>query len=146
MDLRTAYPRSVREKLAGYVHLARMIDKCRATIAGTQGEYNYPCPLDKQLLGFTGLTVEQFTEAVRGKTDDQIVQWLRGKVAPHKPAEIDAWNAGMLISGPTAPEQWDYYKKCIKAADPSRTDLTTWVDMLDLDEKRPVPKRTAAAR
>ena len=27
MDLRTAFPRSMKTRLAGYVHLARMIDK-----------------------------------------------------------------------------------------------------------------------
>ncbi|MBI5777374.1 MAG: DUF5069 domain-containing protein, partial [Nitrospirae bacterium] len=44
MDLRKNYPRSPREKLAGYVHLPRMIDKCRASLAGTEGDYIYPCP------------------------------------------------------------------------------------------------------
>lgn len=123
-----------------------MIDKCRATIAGTQGEYNYPCPLDKQLLGFTGLTVEQFTEAVRDNTDEEIVRWFSSKATPHTSQEIESWNDGLLSSGPDTKEQWDYYKKCVSAAGSSRTDLTTWVDMLDLDEKRPVPKRTASPR
>ena len=55
MDLRTTHPRSPREKLAGYAHLARIIDKCRAVLAGTQGDYIYPCPMDKRLLDFAGL-------------------------------------------------------------------------------------------
>ena len=45
MDLRKHFPRSMRAKLEGYVHLARMIDKCRAVQAGTEGEYIYPCPM-----------------------------------------------------------------------------------------------------
>ena len=51
MDLRTTFPRSMKTRLGGYVHLARMIDKCRAVLAGTEGEYIYPCPMDDRLLG-----------------------------------------------------------------------------------------------
>jgi hypothetical protein len=29
----------MRSKMEGYVHLARMIDKCRAVLAGTEGDY-----------------------------------------------------------------------------------------------------------
>ncbi|HBR49608.1 MAG TPA: DUF5069 domain-containing protein, partial [Nitrospira sp.] len=35
MDLRTKFPRSMKVRLGGYAHLARMIDKCRAVLAGT---------------------------------------------------------------------------------------------------------------
>ena len=38
------FPHSMRYQMNGYVHLARMIDKCRAVLAGTEGEYIYPCP------------------------------------------------------------------------------------------------------
>ncbi len=37
-DLTKEYPRSPRETLAGYVLAARVLDKCRAAIAGTLGE------------------------------------------------------------------------------------------------------------
>jgi hypothetical protein len=33
------YPRSPRETLGGYVLAARAVDKCRAVLAGRQGEY-----------------------------------------------------------------------------------------------------------
>ncbi len=45
-DLTKEYPRSPRETLAGYVIAARMLDKCRAAISGTLGEYHFDCPLD----------------------------------------------------------------------------------------------------
>ena len=54
-DLTKEYPRSPRETLAGYVIAARMLDKCRAVLAGTAGEYHFDCPLDNQFLGFTGI-------------------------------------------------------------------------------------------
>ena len=45
-DLRKTPPRSPREKLGGFVIAARMVDKARADLLGTNGEYNfYPCGL-----------------------------------------------------------------------------------------------------
>ena len=68
----------MRVRLEGYVHLARMIDKCRAVLAGTEGEYIYPCPMDERLMEFAGLTAEQFTAAVKShQTDDAVAQWFR---------------------------------------------------------------------
>ncbi len=150
MDLRTHYPRSVREKLADYVHLARMIDKCRAVLAGTQGEYIYPCPMDKRLLEFIGITPEQFTEPVKGRTDEArersdnaMVEWFLKTTTPHVAAEIERWNVMMLTRGPDTEEKWAYFRSQRDAIDPSRTDITSWSDLLDLEEKRPVPKRKA---
>jgi len=68
MDLRTTYPRSIRERVAGYVHLGRMIDKCRAVHAGMQGDYVYPCPMDQRLLQFAGISSESFLHAAHGRT------------------------------------------------------------------------------
>lgn len=59
-DLTKEYPRSPRETLAGYVIAARMLDKCRAVVAGTAGEYHFDCPLDNQFLGFTGIAADEF--------------------------------------------------------------------------------------
>ena len=143
MDLRSHYPRSVREKLAGYVHLARMIDKCQATLAGTHGDYIYPCPLDNRLLEFAGITAEQFTEAVGGRSDQAVAESFRKTAKPRSADEIEQWNEMMLTRGPDTEEKWAYFRKQRDAIDPSRTDITAWADLLDLDEKRPVPKRTA---
>jgi hypothetical protein len=144
VDLRKSYPRSPREKLAGYAHLARMIDKCRATLAGTQGEYKYPCPLDQRLLEFSGIKAEQFTATVRGAKDDKAVaDWFKKTAAPHSADEIERWNQTFLTAVPETDEKRAYHRGLVNAIDPSRTDITTWADLLDLDEKRPVPKRTS---
>jgi hypothetical protein len=42
-------PRSPRVRLGGYVILARMLDKGRATLAGNAGEYEYNRPMDKHV-------------------------------------------------------------------------------------------------
>ncbi len=146
MDLRKTVPRSPKDKLAGYVHLARMTDKCRATLAGTQGEYKYPCPMDQRLLDFAGITAEQFTEAARGMTDTALAEWFKKSATSHSPAEIEQWNARFLTWEPDTEEKRAYFNKLRDAADPSRPDITAWADLLDLDEKRPVPKRTANVR
>ena len=132
----------MRVSLEGYVHLARMIDKCRAVLAGTEGDYIYPCPMDDRLMEFAGLTAEQFTAAVRGnQTDDGFVQWFRHIAKPHSQADLEEWNRRMLSRGPTTPEKQASFNKYRDAVDPSRTDLTSWSDLQDLEEGRTVPRR-----
>ena len=142
MDLRKSFPRSMRVKLEGYVHLARMIDKCRAVLAGTEGEYIYPCPMDDWLMEFVDITADQFTGAVKANPSDEAVEkWFTQTAKAHPPAELEAWNWMMLNRGPSTPEKQEYFNKLRDAVDPSRTDLTSWADLQDLEEGRAVPKR-----
>ena len=132
-------------KLEGYVHLARMIDKCRAVLAGTEGEYIYPCPMDDRLMEFAGITTDQFTAAVKAHpTDEAVAQWFRKIAKPHKATELDLWNELMLTRGPSTPEKQGYFNKLRDAVDPSRTDLTAWSDLQDLEEGRTVPDRSSS--
>jgi hypothetical protein len=143
MDLRTAFPRSMRFQLNGYVHLARMIDKCRAVLAGTEGEYIYPCPMDDRLMAFAGITADQFTAAVKADpSDDAVATWFAQTAKAHPPAELAAWNRMMLNRGPSSPEKQEYFNTLRDAVDPSRTDLTSWADLQDLEEGRIVPRRS----
>ena len=147
MDLRNDYPRSMRVKVAGYAHLARMIDKCRAVLAGTEGEYIYPCPMDERLMEFVGITSEQFTAAVKANsTDEGVVKWLEQTAKPRQSAELEEWNQKLLARGPSSPESAAKFKKYLAAVDPSRTDITAWSDLQDLEEGRAVPRREPAHR
>ncbi len=142
MDLRKDFPRSMRFKLAGYVHLARMIDKCRAVLAGTEGEYIYPCPMDERLMEFVGITNEQFTAAVQShSTDEGVVKWLEQTAKPHRPVELEGWNQQLLARGPSSAGSAAKFRKYLAAIDPSRTDISAWSDLQDLEEGRLVPKR-----
>ena len=142
MDLRKDFPRSMKFKLAGHVHLARMIDKCRAVLAGTEGEYIYPCPMDERLMEFVGMTSDQFAAAVKANsTDEEVVKWLEQTAQPHQPAELEEWNQKLLARGPSSPESAARFKKYLAAVDPSRTDITAWSDLQDLEEGRVVPRR-----
>lgn len=128
--------------LAGHVHVARMIDKCRAMLAGTEGEYIYPCPMDERLLEFAGLTSDQFTAAVRtNPTDEGVTAWFQRQAKPHAPAELEGWNQALLTRGPSSPESAEKFKKYLAAIDPSRTDITAWSDLQDLEEGRVVSRR-----
>lgn len=142
-DLRKSAPRRVSEKMAGYVHLARMLDKARAALAGTIGEYIYPCPLDRRLLEFAGITPEQFSAEAAKWTDQELAEWFR-RSARHSDSEITAWNETMLRLGPDTEEKWKYFKATRDAIDARRSDITTWVDLLDLEEGRTVPRRNVA--
>ncbi len=131
--------------LVGYVHLARMIDKCRAVLAGTAGEYIYPCPMDDRLMEFVGITADQFTAAViANPTDDTVTQWFRKIAKPHKASELELWNNLMLTRGPSSLEKQQYFNQLRDAVDPSRTDLTSWSDLQDLEEGRTVPNRSSS--
>ena len=142
MDLRKEFPRSMKCTLMGYAHLARMIDKCRAVLAGTEGEYIYPCPMDERLLEFARLTSDQFTAAVKANdTDEGVLAWFQRNAQPHQPAELEGWNHQLLARGPSSPESAAKFKKYLAAVDSSRTDITAWSDLQDLEEGRTVPKR-----
>ena len=132
----------MRVTLEDYVHLARMIDKCRAVLASTEGEYIYPCPMDERLMEFAGITAEQFTAAVKdNQTDEAVTLWFRRTAKLHDPTELEKWNRMMLDRGPGTPEKQASFKKYRDAVDPRRTDLTSWSDLQDLEEGRTVPHR-----
>jgi len=141
-DLSKEYPRSPTEILGGYVHLARMVDKARAKEAGTLGEYIYPCPLDRMLLDFLSVDPAAFSKALAaGRSDDEIVAWLAAHGTPRSPAEIDAWNRAFLDRRPDTEEKRRSFLEQRNQVAPHRTDVTTWADLLDLDEGRSVPPR-----
>ena len=141
IDLSKGYPRSSTQTLGGYLHLARMIDKARAKAAGTLGEYIYPCPLDRLLLDFLGVDAERFSSALAVRSDGELVTWLATHGAPRSPGDIEAWNCAFLSRRPdTEAKQRSFLEQRNRVA-PHRTDVTTWVDLLDLEEGRPVPPR-----
>jgi hypothetical protein len=137
----------MKVNIAGHVHVARMIDKCRAALAGTEGEYIYPCPMDERLMEFAGITAEQFTAAVKANpTDEGVAAWFQRAAKPHRPDVLEDWNQRLLARGPSSPESAAKFKKYLDAIDPSRTDITAWSDLQDLEEGRTVPRREPASQ
>lgn len=62
-NLAHADPASMDATLDGYAWLPRMIDKARASHAGTLGTYyRYPCPIDRACLELLGIDAETFRD------------------------------------------------------------------------------------
>ena len=59
-DLTKRPPHSPRVRIAGFAIASRAADKCRASLAGTLGEYHYDSTLDNLLFTFKGVTGGQF--------------------------------------------------------------------------------------
>ena len=101
LDLTKQAPHSPRSRTAGFALANRAADKCRSTLAGTQGEYHYNCPLDNQLFTFKGIDGAQFQAAVQGaKTYEDLGVWLQNHGTAKTPAEIKAWSDQVEASSP----------------------------------------------
>jgi Domain of unknown function (DUF5069) len=136
-DLTTRPPRSPRCRLGGYVILARLLDKGRATIAGTNGEFTYDAPLDQHLKDFLGLDFAALREHLAaGKGDGEILEWINAN-AKHKRAawEIDQWSSFMDRRGPSGDvETLQFFAEYVGKFSKDREDIKTWFDLVDLDD------------
>lgn len=93
-DLTRQAPHSPRDRFGGFAILARTVDKCRASMAGTLGEYHYDCPLDKQLFEFKGISGAKFKTIVSfAKTYEEVALWLQANGIAKTAAEIERWSA-----------------------------------------------------
>lgn len=113
-----------------------MLDKGRATIAGTNGEYHYNCPLDQRFTSFAGVDAEALKQQLaEGKGDGEILTWVLENAA-NKPTEysIAEWSAWVERRAPMDIESRQYFNEMQSKAGPAREDIVTWFDMLDLDD------------
>jgi hypothetical protein len=133
-DLTQHAPRSPRVKLGGYVHLPRLLDKARAVLAGKQGEFHYNCPLDQRFFGFTGINADAMLAEIKtGKSDGQMLAWVNAQ-APRQPWEIANWSAWLSQLGVGSADMHGWFVEMIKTNGPEREDITTFFDLLDLDD------------
>ena len=130
-------PRSMRNRLGGYVILPRILDKCRAVLAGTNGEYKYDCPMDKHFFSFTGVDSSALKEQVAlGKGDWELLEWINANAkSPRSPWEIAQWSEYHLNRGPDSDaETLAFFAGLISPHTLVREDIRTWADALDLDD------------
>ena len=123
-DLTKNPPRSTRTRLGGYALLPRMLDKCRAEIAGKSGEYHFNCPLDQRILEFLGIDAEALkAEVATGKGDGDLLTWIKAhQKNKHTPAEIEAFSEIAAKRTPDADSQ-EFFNEILKNAGPKRTDM-----------------------
>lgn len=133
-DLTQHPPRSPRVRLGGYLHLPRMLDKIRAQVAGTLGEYIFPCPLDRQFLDFLGIRPEDIVAEVRrGPSDTEMLAWVNRRTR-REPFEVAAWSAWREAQGPGSADVHARFSASIQRTAPAREDIQTAFDRLDLDD------------
>lgn len=139
LDLTKAFPRSPRETLAGYVIAGRTLDKCRAVAAGTNGEYHYDCPLDRQFLQFTGIEAGAFKKFVAtGATDAEVADWITTHSKVKDRAEVVQWNNKLRHTRPCDMSLdlqlflEDYIPQFIRKNRP----VYVWFDVYDIEEQR----------
>jgi hypothetical protein len=92
-DLTKGFPHSPHAMLGGYILAKRALDKCRAELAGTAGEYHFDCPLDSNFFGFTGLKGKDFKKFVAtGADDEAVAKWIEKNAKKRPRIKIIKWN------------------------------------------------------
>ncbi|HEV3155692.1 MAG TPA: DUF5069 domain-containing protein [Candidatus Baltobacteraceae bacterium] len=136
MDLTKDYPRSPCEELDGLKILPRAIDKARAQLAGTLGEYvYYGCRFNLKLFNTLGVTEDEFLQAVRSAPDDEsVVEWIREFVRPERVA-VERMNAWVEHNEPL-PEERETFCDELEKIDPGNDAVNTWTELIDLEEGR----------
>ena len=135
------YPRSPRETMDGWHFLPRYLDKVRLHLAGKlHSDYtdNFGKGFDGMWLKAAGVKHEDFIEVVRQTvTDGQVCDWVRQQVKKTA-AEKDAhWQD--ILSRPLTNDDaaCARFKMRLEQSNlQHRTDLKTFVDYIDADEKR----------
>ena len=139
MDLTKSYPRSPRAELMGLPMLPRTIDKARAKIAGTLGEYVFgeKSSFDTALLGFLGVKPDAFLEGVRGAKDDAAMEaWIRANARKFTPAEAAEFARVFTNDGDDNDDRARFRERREKLAAHVQPKVTGWVDLLDVAEGR----------
>ena len=133
------HPRSPYQKLGGYVHLPRLIDKARLHRKGLLNGYNYKTVgFDKHLLAFLKIDGDAFEEAVNRLDDDEaVLDWVQRNGLKHSPNEIDEWNEVMTARHPdTAAKRARFIHFLKEAGGEGRKDIRTYFDLIEFDEGR----------
>jgi hypothetical protein len=139
LDLTQTFPRSPRATLAGYIVAARVLDKCRATLNGTNGEYNFDCPMDHYFLDFAGIKSEDFKAFVAtGASDEEVAEWIQQHATQKDREEIILWNNQWRYKTlkETEPRMQVFMEDYIQKYLPENSIIIHLFDIFDIEEKR----------
>jgi hypothetical protein len=139
LDLSKEFPRSPRATLAGYVIAARTLDKCRAVIAGTAGEYHFDCPLDQLFLTFAGISAENFKAFVATGADNAAVaEWIQATAIDNTQEALVQWNNDLRSKriSEMPIELQLFLEGYVAEFIPSDKIVYTWFDVYDIEEHR----------
>jgi len=134
-DLTKQAPASPRVRVGGYALLARMADKGRATLNGTNGEYHFDCPLDNYLFGFKGVKGSDVKPLLeQGASNEEIAAWLDSHGTAKTAEEIKAWSDAVEAAKPYEnPEKREWFVgECAKVGlDPKTSTLFEYLETDD---------------
>lgn len=140
-----AVSRSPKVQLDGIAHLGRIIAKIRLRHAGQIQDHTYlTVGFDRYLLDFLELDASGLEQRVRdGGTDTDLLDWVRAHMRSSPPEEIAQWNLRIETSGPTDETGKTRFEQRLNSVAQKRgipvsslPHITTWTDMIDLDEDR----------
>lgn len=135
-DLTQGPPTSPRVRTSNYAILARMADKGRAVIAGTEGEFHFDCPLDNMLFGFKGVKGSDVRTLLEdGKSNEDVAAWIDANGTPKTEDEKKAWSDQVEAARPyDDPDKKEWFIGVCKEAgcDPATSTL---FDFLEADDK-----------
>ena len=133
------HPRSPYEKLGGYVHLPRLIDKARLHRRALLNGYNYKTlGFDKHLLVFLKVDGDAFEDVANNLDDDDaILHWVQENGATHSSESIEQWNEAMISRRPdTAAKKARFLHFLKEVGGDGRNDIRTYFDLIEFDEGR----------
>ncbi|QPJ63113.1 MAG: DUF5069 domain-containing protein [Candidatus Nitronauta litoralis] len=136
LDLNIRNPRQPRDSWAGMVWIPRMADKARAARVGTLGEFMYPCPMDKIILGCLKLDAGKFGDLAEKLSDEELSSWFQDHLKNAPENEIEKANQALLTKQPDTPEKWEKFYAIRDELAPDRTDINTWAALIELEENQ----------
>ncbi|HEX3443402.1 MAG TPA: DUF5069 domain-containing protein [Chthoniobacterales bacterium] len=135
-DLSKEPPRSLLARIGGYPILGRTIDKGRALLNGTIGQYEYNCGLDQMLFGFKGLDHEEVKSILAtGASDEEVLDWVNSHGTAKTSAEIQEFSNSVEKFLPfDYPDLRELFRKTYSSLglDPK---TSTVADYLDTDDR-----------
>jgi hypothetical protein len=131
--------RSPKEKLAGWIHLPRFVDKIRLHTAGKlppEYQANFCKGFDGYWLDASGVNKDSFVEFVKkAKNDSEVEQWVQSNVRKTS-AEIEAFNQRVLNRGRNDDTSDRVKQRKAESGFADREDIQTFVDLIEADEGR----------
>ncbi len=136
----STYPKSPKEMAGGMMWFPRMTDKIRLHASGELSEdyhANLGAGLDKRCLGFLRVDYAALGErTLAGGTDEEVLEWCFEKGRRLDEGDLLIWNSFVTKFGwnDLATNRLNELKEKFGLAE--RTDVCTFVALLDLDEGR----------
>jgi len=132
--------RSPRETVGGLVHFGRMLDKIRLHAQGKlPADYvpNLGKGFDGRCVSLLHVDYSALVARVQaGGTDEELLAWCYENGRKPTEEEMEVWNAFMSKRGWNDEASPMLQKRLIDNGFAGRTDIATFFDYLDADERR----------